>query len=294
MQRERGNRLELGMSETPVPEVQVEAAGEPAFAAEVPTQADDGDLHAAAEQRAPKNGRLSGRPVSAFGSSSLLMRHPAERPDERPDERSQGQQDGEPSAQPDEAGFVAGLQAAGLLREFSLSELDRIQSSLRSEPGAARRLDLLDAYYAAGGDAVAALRRRATDRWFVFHATDNIGAPQLIQRLLGVIPELSGAHLERVGSSSGTLVLRLDDHLCALDDEQTGLSRASVGVPEVVRALNVLLDRKNVRARLVGLLGDGSREAYVGLGSLMNALPLAEADYLTAEDAEALMGLTAW
>jgi len=195
---------------------------------------------------------------------------------------------------PDEAGFVAGLQAAGVLRELSLSELDRIQSNLRPGSGATRRLDLLEAYYAAGGDAVAALRRRATDRWFVFQATDNIGAPQLVQRLLGVVPELSGAHLERVGSSSGTLVLRLGEHLCALDDEQAERGRASVSVLEVVRAMNVLLDRKNVRARLVGLLGDGVREAYLGLGSLMNALPLVEADYLTAVDAEGLMGLSAW
>lgn len=293
------------MSETPVPEVRIEAAGEPVsargpegglrpFVGEAQALASGGDVHSIADQRTRKLG-LSGRPLSAFGSAPPLARAEVDDsadepplPDEQPPEEQAAEDE------PDEAGFVAGLQAAGAMRELSLSELDRIQAGLRSTPGAARRMDLLEAYYAAGGDAVAALRRRATDRWFVFHATDNVGAPQLIQRLLGVVPELSGAHLERVGSSSGTLVLRLGEHLCALDDEQPERARASVSVLEVVRAMNVLLDRKNVRARLVGLLGDGTREAYLGLGSLMNALPLVEADYLTAADAEGLMGLTAW
>jgi hypothetical protein len=58
--------------------------------------------------------------------------------------------------------------------------------------------------------------------------------------------------------------------------------------------MNVLLERKNVRARLVGLFGDGEREGYVGLPSLSSALALVEAGYLTAPDIETLMGLTAW
>jgi hypothetical protein len=194
----------------------------------------------------------------------------------------------------DEHGFLAGLQAAGVLRELSLSEIERISRPLAETRAAARRLDLLEAYYAAGGDAVAALRRRAADRWFVYRGSDGLGAPQLMQRLLGVVPELSGAHLERVGSSSGTLVIRLGDHICALDDENEERGGARVGVHEVVRALNVLLERKGVRARLVGLLGDGTREAYLGLPSLTSALALTEADYLTAPDVETLMALTAW
>jgi hypothetical protein len=108
------------------------------------------------------------------------------------------------------------------------------------------------------------------------------------------VPELSGAHLERVGSASGTLVIRLGEHICALDDEHEERGAARVGVHEVVRALNVLLERKGVRARLVGLLGDGAREAYLGLPSLTSALALTEADYLTAPDIETLMSLTAW
>jgi hypothetical protein len=268
------------MSETPVPEVRREVASDEVSAR-----------------------RGSGRPVSAFGSGPPSAALPSLVPDAGNGavngslQPPSGEQPTDPilPASLDEHGFLAGLQAAGALRELSLSEIERISRSLPEDGGAAaRRIDLLEAYYAAGGDAVAALRRRAADRWFVYRGSDAIGAPQLMQRLLGVVPELSGAHLERVGSASGTLVIRLGEHICAVDDEHAERGGARVSVHEVVRALNVLLERKGVRARLVGLLGDGAREAYLGLPSLTSALALTEADYLTAPDIETLMALTAW
>jgi hypothetical protein len=285
------------MSETPVPEARREVAS------------DEGSAR-----------RGSGRPVSAFASSlpplaaplasnvngsegPLPSRgsglNPVPPPDPTPAKGSPANgalASGEQALYDplDEQGFIAGLQAAGVLRELSLSEIERISESLAELRAAPRRLDLLEAYYGASGDAVAALRRRAADRWFVYRSSDQLGAPQLMQRLLGVVPELSGAHLERVGSASGTLVIRLGDHICALDDEAEDRGIARVSVHEVVRALNVLLERKGVRSRLVGLLGDGAREAYLGLPSLTAALALTEADYLTAPDIETLMTLTAW
>jgi hypothetical protein len=254
------------MSETPVPEFRRDY---------------DDDGNVASEARLRKKSQ-SGRPVSAFGTSPSLVKV-----DTPPSS---------PAGDPGEAGLVAGLQAAGMLRELSLSELDRIMRGLPAGSPEARRLSLLEAYYGANTDAVAALRRRATDRWFLFNAGDMIGAPQLVQRLLGVLPEISGAHLERVGGSSpghGTLVMRLGDHVCAVDEESVGRD-ANVSVQEIVRTMNVLLERKNVRARLIGLYGDGEREGYLGLPSLSSALALVEAGYLTAPDAETLMNLTAW
>jgi hypothetical protein len=254
------------MSETPVPEFRRDY---------------DDDGNVASEARLRKKSQ-SGRPVSAFGTSPTLVK--VDTPPSTP------------AGDPGEAGLVAGLQAAGILRELSLSELDRIMRALPEAQPETRRLSLLEAYYGASTDAVAALRRRATDRWFLFSAGDSLGAPQLVQRLLGVLPEIAGAHLERVGGSSpgqGTLVMRLGDHVCAVDEENVGRD-ASVSVQEVVRTMNVLLERKNVRARLVGLFGDGEREGYVGLPSLSSALALVEAGYLTAPDVETLMSLTAW
>jgi hypothetical protein len=252
------------MSETPVPDFRREFDDEGAVV---------GELLARRKSQ-------SGRPVSAFGSASTLVK--ADTPTAQAGDAG-------------ESGLVAGLQAAGMLRELSLSELDRITRGLAHDSEAvARRLSLLEGYYSAGSDAVSALRRRATDRWFMFHQGDAVGAPQLVQRLLGVLPEIAGAHLERVGTGTlGTLVLRQGEHVCAIDDDN--MSRdGTVSVQEIVRALNVLLDRKGVRARLVGLLSDGAREAYLGLPSLSSALSLVEADYLTAPDVETLMGLTAW
>jgi hypothetical protein len=278
------------MSETPLPEVRREVASDEVSAR-----------------------RGSGRPVSAFGSGpptplpslAHAMGNGTVKGAVNGSAPPSGEQPTDPGAASvslDEHGFLAGLQAAGALRELSLSEIERITRAVESSrtapaeesAGASRRIDLLEAYYGAGGDAVAALRRRAADRWFVYRGSDGIGAPQLMQRLLGVVPELSGAHLERVGSASGTLVIRLGEHICALDDENEERGGARVSVHEVVRALNVLLERKGVRARLVGLLGDGTREAYLGLPSLTSALALTEADYLTAPDVETLMALTAW
>jgi hypothetical protein len=254
------------MSETPVPEYRRDY---------------DDDGNVASEARLRKKSQ-SGRPVSAFGTSPTLVK--VDTPPSTP------------AGDPGEAGLVAGLQAAGILRELSLSELDRIMRGLPEALPETRRISLLEAYYGANTDAVAALRRRATDRWFLFSAGDSLGAPQLVQRLLGVLPEIAGAHLERVGGNSpgqGTLVMRLGDHVCAVDEENVGRD-ASVSVQEVVRTMNVLLERKNVRARLVGLFGDGEREGYVGLPSLSSALALVEAGYLTAPDIETLMSLTAW
>jgi hypothetical protein len=265
------------MAETPVPEVRREVAS---------------------DEVSPRRG--SGRPVSAFGSvtpTSLPVVVPngvAHNGVNGAAVPPSGEQPTETMGAADEHGFLAGLQAAGALRELSLSEVERISRALPDADAAGRRIDLLEAYFAAGGDAVAALRRRAADRWFLYRGSDALGAPQLMQRLLGVVPELSGAHLERVGSSAGTLVIRLGEHICALDDEHEERGGPRVSVHEVVRALNVLLERKGVRARLVGLLGDGAREAYLGLPSLTSALALTEADYLMAPDIETLMALTAW
>lgn len=194
----------------------------------------------------------------------------------------------------EERAFVAALQGAGIASELHEGELERIASELRASDAHARRTDLLAAYYDAAGDPLTAQRRRATDRWFLFRADDSLNAAQLLSRLLDAVPELAGAELERVGGDDGTLVVRAGDDVCALEDEREEDSGSSVSVRDLVRAVNVLLDRRLVRARLVGLIGDGTREAYVGLPSVTSAIALSNADYLAAIDAEALLDLTGW
>ncbi|MEY4512644.1 MAG: hypothetical protein RLZZ450_4766 [Pseudomonadota bacterium] len=199
----------------------------------------------------------------------------------------------------DDLRFVAALRSSGVAGELNDSELGQAIAALPARSGAfeaaSRRLDILSAYYAAENDALAAQRRQATDRWFMFRANEGLNAPQLLARLLDVVPELQGTALERVGGSDGTLVLRAGDDVCAFDDEreeQTGTS--TISVSDLVRAINVLLDRRSVRARLVGLIGDGKREAYLGLPSVTSAIVLSSGDYLAVADAEALLDLTGW
>jgi hypothetical protein len=124
---------------------------------------------------------------------------------------------------------------------------------------------------------------------------DGLTASELAERLLALTPEIRDASLERIGGRHGALVLRAGDHLCALEDEhEDDKGLVTVSVRELVRAVNVLLDRCGVRMRLVGLAGDGAREAYFAQTSMGSALQLANADYLDAEDAETLMQRAAW
>ena len=197
---------------------------------------------------------------------------------------------------PADATFIGALRRSGLLQELADPEANKIAARLAGDADVAkRRIDLLLSYYATGDDPVAALRRRATDRWFLYCADENLHAAQLIQRLIGVVPELTGAALERVGGSAGALVLRMGDDVCGLDDDHpSGEGTCYIDVHELVRGINVLLERKGVRTRLVGLLGDGQREAYLGMNSLTRTLSLNSADYLMARDAEELINQTAW
>jgi len=217
--------------------------------------------------------------------------------DRRPVSLSAGQSAVLPPAQltEDDLAFVSALRVVGLAQELVNDELARAARHVRSSLPAVRRIELLRAYYEDDEDPLAAQRRRATDRWFLYRAEDELNASQLLARLLDIVPELAGTDLERVGGPSGTLVLRAGDDVCALEDEREDESgSASVSVCDLVRAINVLLDRRLVRARLVGLIGDGVREAYLGLPSLTAAISLSSADYLAAIDAEALLDLTGW
>ena len=285
------------MSETPLPQIasamQSADAPEPASSGEFRARARNsgGDLRPvsafspgtrlsepprAAQQSAGSHHATAGHALGADLSDSAVVRAPA-------------------LLSEDELSFVAALRAAGIANELTEAELARTAPYIHGEGRPARRLQLLASYYAAEHDVLAAQRRQATDRWFLFDASDGLTAPQLLARLLDVVPELQGTTLERVGGRDGTLVLRADDDVCAVEDEQeVEPGVATVSVCDLVRAINVLLDRRAVRARLVGLIGDGTREGYVALPSVAAGIALSSADYLAVTDAESLLDLTGW
>jgi hypothetical protein len=201
----------------------------------------------------------------------------------------------DPSLSPSDALFVAALREAGLISELRHLELSRAASYMGEGDVASRRIDLLAAYYEVEGDPISSKRRQAMDRWFLYNANDGLTAITLVQRLSAIAPEMDPARLTRIGGSAGALVLQSGDHVCALEDEREDApGSVSVSVRELVRAFNVLLDRHGVRTRLVGLVGDGRREAYLGQSTMGTAIQLANADYLTAPDGETLMQLAAW
>ncbi len=251
------------MSETPLPQALVASP----------------DLSAGVDDSRPRRRASSSRPVSAFSPTRAAKPVPSE-------------SSGLSIADCD---FVTALHEAGIALELDGAELSRAVSLVHAEGGPARRLDLLEAYYAAAGDALLSQRRQATDRWFVYSIEDGLDSATLVQRLLVAAPELSSARLERIGGEEGALILRAGDEVCGLEDDRIhhgGL--VTVSVRDMVRAFNVLLDRHGVRTRLVGLFGDGTREAYFGQASMGSAIALANAQYLDAADAQILMQQTGW
>lgn len=202
--------------------------------------------------------------------------------------------------------FVKTLRGAGLLSELDPEELGRISPQLTSNRPEERQLDLLELYYAAGGDATAAARRVGQDRFFVHRDDSHMGALEVLRHLESLFPELGELRLERIGDEEGPLVLRSSEHISPLvdayeeelDTDEVDLrdmeqDQPMVSVHSLVGGLNGLLSRHGVRARLVELRSDGRREVYVA-SSLAKATSLLQHDLLEDEDAEELMDFAGW
>jgi hypothetical protein len=123
-----------------------------------------------------------------------------------------------------------------------------------------------------------------------------------------VAPELARLRFERIGTDDGPLVLRIGEHICAVDegedDDDVGpgeeqdvdlsaLDGASVTVRNLVRAANVLLDREGVERRFILLRCDGRREAFCGL-DLNRAMELCSLGLLEEKSASRLLEFGGW
>jgi hypothetical protein len=215
-----------------------------------------------------------------------------------------------------DAAFVQALRNVGLLSDLTGDELRRTvrvaRARGRREGSTMFRMELLDAHFTADGDATIARARRQADRYFVHHESEPATASALLDRLFELTPEVGRIALERIGSGAdSTLVLRAgDDFVALLDDfEETmdtgeidvrdlegrssGQPASMVTVRGLVRGVNVLLGRRQVRERLVPLRSDVMREVYVGL-PLTEAIELARGGYLEEESAEDVVELGGW
>jgi len=173
-------------------------------------------------------------------------------------------------------------------------------------------MDILESYYSAFGDEPLARTRRQVDRFFVHHEGEVVTATTLLERLTGLAPEVGAIALERIGSGEdSTLVLRSgDDFVALLDDDDeaivtgetdlneiegraSGVPSSMVTVRGLIRGVNVLLGRRNVRERLVPLRSDVMREVYIAV-PLTEAIELVRGGYLEEENAEDIMELGGW
>lgn len=211
-----------------------------------------------------------------------------------------------------DAAFIQALRNVGLLPDLAGEELRR---SLRVARGVGNRegstqfrMDVLDAHYSADGNDGIGSSRRQVDRYFCHHENEVVTASALLDRLATLAPEVGPIALERIGAGSdSTLVLRAgDDFVALLDDFEESMdtgdvdirdldagSTAMVTVRGLVRGVNVLLGRRDVRERLVPLRSDVMREIYVAL-PLTEAIDLARAGWLEEESAEDVMDLGGW
>lgn len=215
-----------------------------------------------------------------------------------------------PTPAQEDVAFVHSLRGAGLLEDLTDTLLQVFLERLGATHHAdARRADLLELYYQAGGDDELARRRVVQDRFLLHHSEDETSAHEIVRRLLALLPELpTSVRLERIGENSddGPLVLRGGEHLSAVDDEEeeadldtgeidlSGLNdKPTIAVRSLVSAVNVLLERHNVRRRLLLLRSDGLREVYVATGAT-EAVTLCKRGCLELDDPTLLFEFAAW
>jgi hypothetical protein len=208
---------------------------------------------------------------------------------------------------PDDQAYAKALRDAGLAPDLIGAELARAAAVARAAPALSRRIDIVEAYYEAGGDEALSQTRRGIDRFLCQRASDPVGTTALLDHLGALAPELGEISLERIGGSAdGQLVLRSGEHFSALlDDYEESLDTgevdlrdieaagASVTLRGLVRALNGLFERFGVRERMVPLRSDPEREIYVAV-PLTEALELTKLGHLEDEDAEHVLELGCW
>lgn len=246
--------------------------------------------------------RASARPPAPFADrKTVSLPPPPPRAAPRP------QRDTVSLPTPDDRSFSAALHDAGLASELDENLLHAIAAHLHRRHIPTRRADLLEAYYAAGGDREVEARRIARDRFFLHKESEVATARQLVERFARLVPELPTLTLERIGGPHGPLVLRAGEAFSAVDDPHDEESaedeldidvevedpQPTVTIRGIVHALNSLLAKVEVRQRFVPLLSDDARELYVSVG-VAEAVSLAQAGYLEDEDAESIIELGGW
>jgi hypothetical protein len=200
--------------------------------------------------------------------------------------------------------YLLALKRAGLLGALDDRELERILAMPGTRPEFARQLDRLELYYSAENDLARLSDRVRADRFVIHHAASEENAHAILRRVATVAPEIARLRFERIGTDDGPLVLRLGEHVCAVDEDDedvkqsdeidlSALEGAMVTVRSLVRAANLLLKRVGIERRFVLLRCDGRREAYCGLDA-NRAMELCAQGLLEERSASRLLEFGAW
>lgn len=224
-----------------------------------------------------------------------------------PQEAVSGPPPAAPPPTPAESGaaFIESLRTVGKLGDLSEGLLSALLERLPlTGDEDERRVELLRLYYVEA-PADGGLARRTADRVVIHAADTGQSARDVVQALAACAPELGTLSLQRIGTDDGPLVIRnsadtfsaVNESEEDLDTDQIDLteleSSPTVTVRALVRAVNILLDRVQVRERFVLVCCDGRRECYARL-SLADALALCGAGVLDDDDDEAVLDLGAW
>ncbi len=194
--------------------------------------------------------------------------------------------------------FVNELSAAGLLDSLRANELNEIARKLGDSAGSTRVVQLLVTYYRAD------IGRRMADRFYLASDDEVITAPEIVERLAALNPEVGDVRIERIGSKDGPLVLRAGELVAGIVDDyeeslETGeidlrdLEGETISVRGIVQAINVLLERVGVEPRMLPLVSDDTREVYVAVGP-SSALALQAAGLVDIDDPDELMEHASW
>jgi len=204
-----------------------------------------------------------------------------------------------PQLLPEDLELISRLRDAGMMNDAGLEELNAIAEKLGQRDGVARMLDLIQQYFSAPGQPEKAAERARAFRFFAHHSGDPANVSMLVHRLGKLFPEVGDMAVERIGDNSGPLVLRAQGHFGAIfddeDDEEDDddAEGETVTVRGVIRALNVLLGRLEIRERLIGVRSDGERELYIAL-SAGDASTLCKSLLLEIDDIEDLLEFAGW
>ena len=201
----------------------------------------------------------------------------------------------EPAAQArrDEA-FARVLNAAGLACELHVAQLAQMSAGLSEAQSHARRMDILEQYYAGGNDPSVATRRRKSDRFFAHHDATLCSAHHIVKTLAELNPEIAPVQLQRSETDGGSLALRAGEHISMVSDpDDEHAAPDTVAVRALIQALNSLLARVQVPERLIPLVPDDERELYVGVTEL-GAMTLMQAGCTEHSNVDALREFAGW